>query len=120
MTERTSSQTTGPGAPGAGTAAAARMAGTGERRRLRHRAAGRPARWLAVSLAALGVLAASAAVVSFPAQYQMVRAAKSGVAVPALEAGITRAAPPAPRGQPPAGRDRARQARQPAPPGTGI
>jgi hypothetical protein len=47
-----------------------------------------PARWLAVAMAALAVLSAAAAVVSFAAQYQMVRGAKGGAAVSALEAGI--------------------------------
>jgi len=45
-----------------------------------------------VSLAALGVLAGSAAAVSFSAQYQMVRAAKGGAVVSGLEAGIPDAA----------------------------
>ena len=48
----------------------------------------RPARWLGVAMAALGVLAAAAAVVSFAAQYQMVLAAKDSVPVAGLEAGI--------------------------------
>ena len=48
----------------------------------------RPARWLAVAMAALGVLAAAAAVVSFAAQYRMVLAAKDSVPVAGLEAGI--------------------------------
>jgi hypothetical protein len=47
-----------------------------------------PGRWLAVSMAALGVLSASAAVVSFAAQYRMVRAVKGSAMVSALEAGI--------------------------------
>jgi hypothetical protein len=51
-----------------------------------------PGRWLAVSLAALGVLAGGAAVVSFAAQYQMVRAARRLAVVSALEAGIPDAA----------------------------
>jgi hypothetical protein len=49
-------------------------------------------RWLAVSLAALGVLAGAAAVVSFSAQFQMVRAARRLAVVSALEAGIPDAA----------------------------
>ena len=48
----------------------------------------RPARWLTVSMLALAVLAAAAAVVSFSAQYRMVLAAKGVTAVAALEAGI--------------------------------
>src|SRR5262249_34206322 len=47
-----------------------------------------PARWLAVSMAALGVLSASAAVVSFAAQYRMVRAVKGSAMISALAAGI--------------------------------
>jgi hypothetical protein len=49
---------------------------------------GRPAHWLTAALAALAVLAAAAAVVSFSAQYRMVHAAKGNVAVAALEAAI--------------------------------
>jgi len=52
------------------------------------RATGRPARWLAVSMAALGVLAAASAVVSYAAQYRMVYAAKRIALAAALEAGI--------------------------------
>ena len=37
----------------------------------------RPARWLAASMLALGVLAAASATVSYSAQYQMVFAAKA-------------------------------------------
>jgi hypothetical protein len=48
----------------------------------------RPARWLAVSMAALGVLAAASAVVSYAAQYRMVYAAKRVALAAALEAGI--------------------------------
>ncbi|MDA8323388.1 MAG: hypothetical protein M0030_26745 [Actinomycetota bacterium] len=48
----------------------------------------RPGRWLAVAMAALGVLAAASAVVSFAAQYRMVLAAKGSVPVAGLEAGI--------------------------------
>jgi Protein of unknown function (DUF2637) len=48
----------------------------------------RPARWLALSMAALGGLAAAAAVVSYSAQYRMVFAAKRSIAAAALEAGI--------------------------------
>ena len=48
----------------------------------------RPARWLAVSMAALGVLAAASAVVSYAAQYRMVFAAKRVALAAALEAGI--------------------------------
>ncbi len=47
-----------------------------------------PRRWLAVSMAALGVLACAAAAVSYSAQYRMVFAAKQAAAVAALEAGI--------------------------------
>lgn len=72
-----------PAAAGQPAATAAHVA-AGERRP----AAGRPARWLAVSMGALGALAGSAAVVSFSAQYQMVRAAKGTPAVSAVEAGI--------------------------------
>jgi hypothetical protein len=56
--------------------------------RPRIQAGGHPGRWLALSLAALGLLSASAAVVSFAAQYGMVRAARGGLVVPALEAAI--------------------------------
>jgi len=48
----------------------------------------RPARWLAVSMAALGVLAVASAVVSYAAQYRMVYAAKRVALAAALEAGI--------------------------------
>jgi hypothetical protein len=48
----------------------------------------RPARWLTVSMAALAVLAAGSAVVSYSAQYRMVFAAKGAAPVAALEAGI--------------------------------
>ena len=48
----------------------------------------RPARWLTVSMIALGVLAATSAVVSYAAQYRLVFAAKDAAAVAALEAGI--------------------------------
>ena len=48
----------------------------------------RPARWLTVSMIALGVLAAASAVVSYAAQYRMVFAAKDVAPVAALEAGI--------------------------------
>lgn len=48
----------------------------------------RPARWLALSMVALGGLAAAAAVVSYSAQYRMVFAAKGSVPAAALEAGI--------------------------------
>jgi len=51
-------------------------------------AAGQPARWLAVSMLALGVLAAASATVSYAAQYQMVFAAKAVAPVAALEAAI--------------------------------
>jgi hypothetical protein len=52
------------------------------------RDAARSGRWLVLSLAALLVLSASAAVVSFSAQFQMVRAARGALVVSALEAGI--------------------------------
>ena len=48
----------------------------------------RAARWLALSMAALGILAAASAVVSYAAQYRMVYAAKRVGAAAALEAGI--------------------------------
>ena len=48
----------------------------------------RPARWLTVSMIALAVLAAAAAVVSYAAQYRMVFAAKGTAAVAGLEAAI--------------------------------
>ncbi len=48
----------------------------------------RPARWLTVSMIALGVLAAASAAVSYAAQYRMVVAAKDVAPVAALEAGI--------------------------------
>ena len=48
----------------------------------------RPARWLTVSMLALGVLAAAAAAVSYSAQYRMVFAAKAAAPVAALEAAI--------------------------------
>lgn len=48
----------------------------------------RPARWLAVAMVSLGVLAAASAVVSYAAQYRMVLAAKGSVPVAGLEAGI--------------------------------
>jgi hypothetical protein len=48
----------------------------------------RPAKWLALSMTALAVLAVAAAVVSYSAQYRMVYAAKGVAAVAALEAGI--------------------------------
>ena len=48
----------------------------------------RPARWLAISMVALGGLAAAAAVVSYSAQYRMVYGAKRNVPAAALEAGI--------------------------------
>ncbi len=50
--------------------------------------AGRPGRWLALSMVALGVLSAAAAIVSYAAQYRMVDAAKRFAPVAALEAGI--------------------------------
>jgi hypothetical protein len=53
---------------------------------------GRPARWLALSMVALGGLAAASAVVSYSAQYRMVFAAKRTVPAAALEAGIPDAA----------------------------
>ena len=65
-------------APGAAAVGAVRGSGRGDR----------PGWWLGVSLAALAVLSGSAAVVSYAAQLQMVRAAKGGVAVSVLEAGI--------------------------------
>jgi hypothetical protein len=49
---------------------------------------GRPGRWLALSMVALGGLAAAAAVVSYSAQYRMVYVAKRSVPAAALEAGI--------------------------------
>jgi hypothetical protein len=49
---------------------------------------GRPARWLAVSMIALGALAVASAVVSYAAQYRMVFAAKRVTSAAALEAGI--------------------------------
>lgn len=52
------------------------------------RADGRPARWLAASMLALGVLAAASATVSYAAQYRMVFAAKAVAPVAALEAAI--------------------------------
>jgi len=52
------------------------------------RASDRPARWLAVSMAALGVLSAASATVSYAAQYRMVYAAKRTALAAALEAGI--------------------------------
>jgi hypothetical protein len=48
----------------------------------------RPARWLAVSMVALGGLAAAAATVSYSAQYRMVYTAKRSAPAAALEAGI--------------------------------
>ena len=48
----------------------------------------RPGRWLAVSMVALGALAAAAAVVSYSAQYRMVFGAKRSAPAAALEAGI--------------------------------
>src|SRR5260370_26621071 len=53
-----------------------------------------PARWLAVSMAALGVLSASAAVVSFAAQYRMVRAVQGSVPVSAPAARMPDVAAP--------------------------
>ena len=48
----------------------------------------RPGSWLAVSMTALAVLAAAAAVVSYSAQYRMVFGAKGVAVIAALEAGI--------------------------------
>src|SRR5258708_11495158 len=48
----------------------------------------RPARWLTVSMVALGILAAAAAVVSYWAEYRMVFGAKGAARVAALEGGI--------------------------------
>lgn len=48
----------------------------------------RPARWLAQSMVALGVLAGASAAVSYAAQYRMVYSAKHTAAAAALEAGI--------------------------------
>ncbi len=53
-----------------------------------HISADHAGRWLAVSMAALAVLAAASAVVSYAAQYRMVEAAKKFAPVAALEAGI--------------------------------
>jgi hypothetical protein len=50
--------------------------------------AGSAARWLAVSMITLGILAAASAVVSYAAQYRMVYGAKRVVTAAALEAGI--------------------------------
>ena len=49
---------------------------------------GVPGLWLALSMAALGLLAAAAAIVSYSAQYRMVYATKRVVISAALEAGI--------------------------------
>ena len=51
-------------------------------------AADRAATWLRAAMAALGLLAAAAAVVSFEAQYRMVFAAKNVAPIAALEAAI--------------------------------
>ncbi len=48
----------------------------------------RPARWLAVAMVSLGILAVASATVSYSAQYQMIFRAKSMAAIAALEAGI--------------------------------
>ncbi len=48
----------------------------------------RPARWLTVSMLALGILAGASATVSYAAQYRMVFAAKAVAPVAALEAAI--------------------------------
>jgi hypothetical protein len=55
---------------------------------LRRKCLGHAGRWLALSMVALGGLAAAAAVVSYSAQYRMVYAAKRSVPAAALEAGI--------------------------------
>ena len=48
----------------------------------------RPARWLTAAMAALGVLAAASATVSYSAQYRLVFEAKAVAPIAALEAGI--------------------------------
>jgi hypothetical protein len=58
----------------------------------KHISANHAGRWLAVSMAALAILAAASAVVSYAAQYRMVEAAKKFAPVAALEAGIPDAA----------------------------
>jgi hypothetical protein len=58
----------------------------GQHRRPHHGDAGRA--WLRNAMTALAVLAAAAAVVSWDAQYVMVRAARRDTVVAALEAGI--------------------------------
>jgi hypothetical protein len=55
---------------------------------LRRQGLGRPGRWLALSMVALGGLAVVAAIVSYSAQYRMVYGAKRSVPAAALEAGI--------------------------------
>ena len=54
----------------------------------RRRGLGVPGLWLALSMAALGLVAAAAAIVSYSAQYRMVYATKRAVISAALEAGI--------------------------------
>jgi hypothetical protein len=81
-----------PGPAPAGEPLAGRPASDGGRL-TRHRlgvgpADGRPARWLAASMLALGVLAAASATVSYAAQYRMVFAAKAVAPAAALEAAI--------------------------------
>jgi hypothetical protein len=58
----------------------------------KHISADHAGRWLAVSMAALAILATASAVVSYAAQYRMVEAAKKFAPVAALEAGIPDAA----------------------------
>ena len=53
-----------------------------------HASTDKPTQWLSISMLALGVLAAAAAVVSYAAQYRMVFAAKASASAAALEAGI--------------------------------
>ena len=53
-----------------------------------HASTDKPTQWLSISMLALGVLAAAAAVVSYSAQYRMVFAAKASASAAALEAGI--------------------------------
>ena len=54
----------------------------------RRRGFGVPGLWLALSMAALGLLAAAAAIVSYSAQHRMVYATKHVMISAALEAGI--------------------------------
>jgi hypothetical protein len=57
-------------------------------RRARREPGDRSSRWLGSALAGLGVLALSAAAVSYTAQYEMVRAVKHLAVISSLEAGI--------------------------------